>query len=81
MHESGKQDILNDKLLIKDSYTYCQEDKRNSYSCDYCREEFMFIFDYLDHQDIHEGKVKLKCTSCTSVCYFLRVNFIYLLFK
>lgn len=41
------------------------------YTCEICDREFNSCWDYLDHQETHNGQPVFKCDKCTEVVIVL----------
>ncbi|KAK4883131.1 hypothetical protein RN001_006450 [Aquatica leii] len=48
-------------------YTFKNSFVENSYQCTICSEEFNDCFEYLDHQDTHDGQPVFQCDKCSDV--------------
>lgn len=44
------------------------------YNCDICNKPFEEVFEYLDHQETHNGQPVFKCEKCTEVPTFKNLS-------
>lgn len=66
-HKTTNKFDNNSVLIVQDLNIKAGETLSDCYSCEICEGEFSTLWDYLDHQETHDGQPVFNCDKCSEV--------------